>query len=75
MKRTTRTNTTRILSVGLALGLALSLGACRKKGPVEQAGEEIDEAAEKVGDAINPKGPAQKAGRAIDKAVDDISDD
>lgn len=63
--------TTRIVTVGLALTLIASFGACRKKGPMEKAGEKVDETVEKVGDAINPKGPAEKAGRAIDKAVDD----
>lgn len=66
-----RTTTTWIIIWGLALTLGASLGACRKKGPVEKAGEKVDETVEKVGDAINPKGPAEKAGRAIDKAVDD----
>lgn len=28
----------------LICSIALSMGACEKKGPVEQAGEEIDEA-------------------------------
>ena len=52
---------------------ALTLTACpeKKKGPVQKAGETIDEAAEKVGDAINPKGPAEKAGREVDKALED----
>ena len=64
----------RILALSMVLMMSATLGACRKKGPVERAGEKVDNTVEKVGDAINPKGPAQKAGRAIDKAVDDVKD-
>jgi hypothetical protein len=64
----------RVLAVALVLALAAPLGACRKKGPAEKAGEKVDETVEKIGDAIDPKGPAEKAGRAVDKAVEDATD-
>ena len=57
----------------LAIGwTALVLGAvgCKEKGPAEKAGEKLDEAADKIGDAINPKGPAEKVGEKIDDALD-----
>jgi hypothetical protein len=44
--------------------------ACERKGPGEEAGEEIDEAIDNVSDAVDPKGPLEKAGRAIDRATD-----
>jgi hypothetical protein len=40
-------------------------------GPAEEVGEEIDEAARKAEDAIDPPGPAEKAGRKMDEALDD----
>lgn len=66
--------TVRVIAVGGALLLMATFGACRKKGPMEKAGEKVDSTVEKVGDAINPKGPAEKAGRSIDKAVDDVKE-
>ena len=44
--------------------------ACERKGPAENAGEEIDEAIDNVSDKLDPKGPLEKAGRAIDRATD-----
>jgi hypothetical protein len=64
----------RVLIVVALLVLTAPLGACRKKGPAEKAGEKVDETVEKIGDALDPKGPAEKAGRAVDKAVDDATD-
>ena len=52
----------------LMLG-ALPLAACDNKGPAEKAGQQVDKAAQKVEDAINPPGPVEKAGRAVDNAV------
>jgi hypothetical protein len=63
----------RRMTTGIALGLALCLGAgavgCEREGPMEKAGEKMDEA---VDDALKPnKGPGEKAGEKIDEAVDD----
>jgi hypothetical protein len=50
--------------------LALGLYGCPEKdGPAESAGEKLDDAAESIGDAINPKGPAEKAGEKVDEAL------
>ena len=46
-----------------------SVISCKEKGPAEKAGEKMDKAVEKVGDAINPKGPVEKAGEKVDKAL------
>lgn len=43
--------------------------SCKKKGPAEKTGEKIDEAIEKVSDAIDPKGPVEKVGEKVDKAL------
>ena len=48
----------------------LTLLACHEEGPGERAGKALDQAGEKMQDAINPPGPAEKAGRAIDKATE-----
>jgi predicted small lipoprotein YifL len=37
-------NTRTLWLAGLACALSLGLAACEKKGPLEQAGEEVDEA-------------------------------
>jgi hypothetical protein len=46
-----------------------SVVSCREKGPAEKTGEKIDEAADKIEDAVNPKGPVEKAGEKVDKAL------
>jgi hypothetical protein len=62
------------VAVGLALGLATAGIGCESKGTAQSAGEKIDNAKEKVEDAVDPKGPVEKAGRKVDKAVDDLKD-
>lgn len=62
-------------AMALMLGAALMMAsvgfgtACQKKGPVESAGEKIDDAAQKMKDKVDPPGPTEKAGRKIDKAL------
>lgn len=56
------------LMVLLAPMLALGLAACEKKGPVEQAAEEIDEA---VDTAKNGK---ESVATKVDDAVDELRD-
>lgn len=46
-----------------------SLTSCKEKGPAESTGERIDNAAEKIKDAVDPKGPAEKAGEKLDNAI------
>jgi len=58
-----------VLAAILAMGTPLCTG-CREKGPVEKAGEKIDEAVDKMKDAVDPKGPAEQAGKKIDRALD-----
>lgn len=54
----------------LGLVTVTGLTACERKGPVERAGEKVDNAIEKAKDKLDPKGPAEKAGEKIDKALD-----
>ncbi|MBC8003335.1 MAG: hypothetical protein H7X97_12180 [Opitutaceae bacterium] len=44
--------------------------SCREKGPAEKVGESMDDAADKIKDAVEPKGPVEKAGEKVDKALD-----
>lgn len=71
-------NQTRLQLLALAGALALgafAVGGCTdSKGPAEKAGEKVDDAVEKVKDAIDPKGPAEKLGEKIDDALDNDND-
>ena len=53
----------------LVLPIAFSSASCKPKGPAEKAGEGMDNAVEKVKDAVDPKGPVEKAGEKVDKAL------
>lgn len=48
---------------------AVSLVACKPKGPAEETGEKVDNAVESLKDAVDPKGPVEKAGEKVDKAL------
>ena len=52
-----------------SVSILAALASCKKKGPVEKAGEKMDEAIENVKDAVNPKGPAEKAGEKVDEVL------
>ncbi len=52
------------LLIALMLAAAATLVACEKEGPMEKAGESIDEAAEDVKDA------AEDAAEEVEDAVD-----
>ena len=55
------------LIAALVLGvLVAGLSGCKKEGPAERAGKEIDKAAEKAGEKI------EKAGEKIKDAVKDV---
>lgn len=60
---------TRILLLMFTFASAGFLVAC-DEGPAEEAGEQIDDAA----DALNPQGPAEEAGEAIDDATDNMTE-
>ncbi len=57
-------------SVAMAMLIAgAGLAGC-EKGPMQKAGEKLDEATGQ--DKLIGKGPAEKTGRKIDNTVDDI---
>ena len=61
------TTTAKLLwSAMLAATLTLSLAACEKKGPVEQAGEEVDEAIDTI-----KNGGKESTANKVDDAVDE----
>lgn len=49
------------------LGMILTLSACEKKGPVEQAGEEVDEAVDTL-----KNGGKESTSTKLDDAADDL---
>ena len=55
--------------------LILALSGCpRKRGPMEKAGERIDEIADNAQDGdplFHKKGPGERAGEAIDDAMNE----
>lgn len=51
-----------------ALLLLIPLCACEREGPLERAGEEIDEAAENI------RNGGETTGNRIDDAIDDVRD-
>lgn len=66
--------TTTLLSLLCAAPLLLFSVSCEKKGPAEQVGEAIDDAAKAVEDAVDPKGPAEKVGEALDNAGEKVGE-
>ena len=58
---------TQTMAALLVAGLALA--GCQK-GPMQQAGEKVDEVTGQ--DKLIGKGPAEKTGRKIDNNVDDL---
>jgi predicted small secreted protein len=58
-----------LLGIALILPLAGGLTACDDQGPMEEAGEELDQAAENIGEAFESDGPAEEAGEDIDDAL------
>lgn len=57
----------KISFAALAATFALGLAACDNKGPVEQVGEEVDEAVDTV-----KSGGEESTANKVDDAVDDI---
>lgn len=60
-------NTTRYKHLAVLAFIALSVAACEKQGPLERAGEEVDEAV----DTAKHGGEESNANKA-DDAVDDL---
>lgn len=56
-----------LLLIGCAAFVLMACAGCEKKGPLQKAGEKVDEAAEKTGDAI--KDAADNTKEAVDDAT------
>ena len=65
-------NIKKISYAALALMLIFGLAACKKPGPAEKVGQEIDNAAEKAGDKI--ENAADKAGEKMEEAGDKVKE-
>ena len=55
--------------IALACAVSLGLSACEKQGPLEQAGEEVDEAVDTV-----QNGGDESASDKVDDAVDELKE-
>jgi len=64
MKRATKVRSRAILAAAFLLPLSIVIG-CENKGPMERAGERVDNAAK----SLDPRGPMEKAGAKVDNAV------
>ena len=60
-------NTKSVMLAALVCTMTLGLAACEKKGPLEQAGEEIDEAVDTV-----KNGGKESTANKLDDAADDV---
>jgi predicted small lipoprotein YifL len=63
----------RILWAALAATAALGMAACEKQGPLEKAGEEVDEAVDTVKNG-GEESTASKVDDAVDEARDKVED-
>ena len=63
----------RVIVAALAATAALGLAACEKKGPVEQAGEEVDEAVDTIKNG-GEESTANKVDDAVDEAREVVED-
>lgn len=59
----------RILWAAMAATIALGLAACEKQGPLEKAGEEVDEAVDTI-----KNGGEESTSTKVDDAIDDARD-
>jgi predicted small lipoprotein YifL len=59
----------RILWAAMAATAALGLAACEKQGPLEKAGEEVDEAVDTI-----KNGGEESTATKVDDALDDARD-
>ncbi|HLS80291.1 MAG TPA: hypothetical protein VK025_02695 [Steroidobacter sp.] len=59
----------KIMALALAGAASLALAACERQGPLEQAGEEVDEAV----DAMK-RGGEESPGARVDDAMDEARD-
>jgi predicted small lipoprotein YifL len=59
-----------VIAALMVSALIAGVSGCKKKGPMEQAGEKIDKAAEKTGQQLDKA--VKKTGENLEKAGDKI---
>jgi hypothetical protein len=64
----------RVVWAALAATAALGLAACEKQGPVERAGEEVDEAVDTIKNG-GEESTANKVDDALDEAREAVDED
>ena len=69
----------KLLAILAALSVTVALSGCKEKGPMEKAGEKIDQAVEDTSDAAedamdDAKDAADDAGDEMEDAADDAAD-
>lgn len=62
-------NTKLLSAIALAATLSIGTAACEKKGPIEQAGEEVDEAVDTM-----KRGGEESTKNKVDDALDEGRD-
>ena len=62
----------KFLVFAITVLLSYILLGCEKEGPMERAGESVDEAVEETKDAFTKDGPMERAGERVDETVDDL---
>jgi len=58
----------------LVTGVLVGFAGCEEKGPMEKAGEQIDQGVQDAKDTFDPAGPGEKAGEALDRAGERAGD-
>jgi|GEM_PF-161047 len=74
MTRSIRTLKSLLCRSLLVTGVLVGFAGCEEKGPMEKAGEQIDQGVENAKDTLDPAGPGEKAGEALDNAGEKASD-
>lgn len=68
-------NVKKLLLISLCASF-LALAGCEEKGPMEKAGERVDDAVDNAGDAMDDaKDAADDAADEMEDAVDDVADE
>lgn len=62
-----------VLTAAFILSLALLLAACEQEGPMERAGEEIDEAVAEVDDSAEDA--VEEIGDSAEEAADEVEEE
>lgn len=64
--------------IATAVLLTAGLAGCEQEGPMERAGEELDQsieqARERMSDAIDTQGPLEQAGENVDQAIEEFGE-